>query len=296
MERIRVADLDHEYRRQYRVAIGGEFPAGSEALELRRCLGCGLEFYRPGPAGSADFYAALGRSQVYYSSTRWEFGEALRRLPPEPDLVDVGCGDGVFLSLVGGTRKRGLELNPDAVRRARERGLDVREGLLPVLADGSAEYLTMFQVLEHVERPVEVLAETARVLRPGGRLMVAVPNNDAFIGHALHDPLNAPPHHPLRWRAEALRHVPKVAPYDLEELLEEPLAPEHLYNYRRTRFVQALDRVAGRRLPRMRVGGGMSMLRRVANLWTLVSLRVAPRGPSAAGTGFSLLAIYRRRS
>lgn len=294
LESVRVADLDAEYQRQLGVTVRGEFGPGVERLAMVRCGGCGMEYFHPGVAGSAAFYAALGRSQQYYSTTRWEFTETLRRIPAEPDLVDIGCGDGFFLSLVGGTRKRGLELNPDAVRRAREKGLDVREGLLPVLPDASADVLTLFQVLEHVERPVEVLADAARVLRPGGRLFVAVPNNDAYIGQALHDPLNAPPHHPLRWRPAAMRYVPRVAPFELEELLLEPLAPEHRHQYRRAAFVGALGRLLGRRLPIHRTGPGMTLLRRVANVWTSLSLRVAAV-PSSPGTGFSVLAIYRRR-
>lgn len=296
MERIRVADLDSEYRRQLGVPVLGEFPAGLTEIRWLQCGHCALGYYDPGVAGSAGFYAALGRSQQYYSTTRWEFTETLKRLPAEPDVVDIGCGDGFFLSLVGGVRKRGLELNPDAVRRAREKGLDVREGLLDVLPDSSADALTMFQVLEHVERPAEVLRDAARVLRPGGRLFIAVPNDEAYIGRTLHDPLNAPPHHPLRWRAAALRHVPKIAPLDLVELDAEPLAPEHLHPYRRTQFVDAVGRLLGNRIPIYRVGPGMTLLRRVANLWTAISLKLAPGRPSEPGTGFSVMAIYRKRA
>lgn len=293
-ERIRVSDLDAEYRRQLKVAVADEFPVGTKELTWRACRCCGLGYFDPPVAGSSKFYADLGRGQQYYSTTRWEFSETLKRLSSDPDLVDIGCGDGFFLSLVAGTRKRGLEFNPDAVRRAREKGLDVREGLLSSLPDGSADVVTMFQVLEHVREPAEVLRDAARVLRPGGRLFVAVPNDESYIGRALHDPLNAPPHHPLRWRASALRHVPRVVALQLEELLAEPLAAEHLHPYRRTAFVGGVERWLGRRLPLYRVSPAMVWLRRIANVWTAVSLKVAPRGPTEPGTGFSIMAVYRK--
>ncbi len=294
LERIRVEHLDHEYQRQLGVRVRAEFPSGLDELTMRRCRGCGLEFYEPGVAGSSRFYEDIARSQQYYSTARWEFHETLRRLPPDPDLLDVGCGDGFFLSLVKGGRRRGLELNPEAVRKARAKGLEVEEALLPAVPAGDADIITLFQVLEHVEDPVGVLGQAARVLRPGGRLFVAVPNNDAYIGRALQDPLNAPPHHPLRWRPDALRQVPKHAPFALEELLLEPLAPEHLYSYRRTQCVTALGRCLGRTLPRYRVSVGMTLVRRLANLWALAAVRLRPVPPGGAGLGFSVMAVYRK--
>lgn len=297
-EHIRLADLEHEYRRQLGVSILAEFAPGTTEILLRRCRGCGLEYYDPGVAGSAAFYAALSRNEQYYSTTRWEFTETLRRLPQEPDrveVVDVGCGDGFFLSLVPGKRKRGLELNPAAVQRARAKGLDVREGLLSDLPEQSADVITLFQVLEHVPRPVEVLRDAARALRPGGRLFIAVPNNDGYMGYTQHDVLNAPPHHPLRWRGEALRYVERVTPFALEELLAEPLAPEHLFNYRRARFVRGVSRLLGGRPLRYRVSPFTVFVRKLANAWTLASLRVTKARPSEPGSGASSLAIYRLR-
>ncbi len=294
LERIPRRDLEHEYRRQMSVSVEREFPRDVEELRLRRCGRCGLEYFDPLIAGSAEFYAGLSLDDRYYSSTRWEFTEALKRLPPDPDLVDVGCGDGFFLRLVPGERRRGIELNPEAARRARESGLRVEEIRLESLPAESADFVTMFQVLEHVPNPLEVLRAVERVLRPGGKLLVAVPNNDTWVGRAPPNPLNAPPHHPLRWRADALRHVSRVAALELEELLEEPLAPEHLFPYRRSEFIAMLGRVSGRSAPRYGLTRGGVMARRLSTVWAKLSVKLAPRGPRTPGTGHSVMAIYRK--
>jgi SAM-dependent methyltransferase len=286
--------LDREYRRQLNVSIHSEFPQGTRHVLLQRCEDCGLEHYDPPVAGSAAFYQALSRIAGYYCGRRWEFEETLRRLPPDPDLVDVGCGDGVFLAMVSGSRKRGLELNPEAVARARGRGLNVKEGLLGDLQNESTDILTLFQVLEHVPRPHEVLQEAARVLRPGGQLYVAVPNNDGWMGNAPHDVLNAPPHHPLRWRVEALRNIARIAPFRVEEILEEPLAPEHVFKYRQAQFRSSIGRLLGRRLPLYDVDAGGRWIRRLSSAWAMAAARLVPQPRGGPGSGASLLAILRK--
>lgn len=289
-----MADLDHEYRRQLGLGVLDQFAPSTRDLRLWRCASCGLEHFQPLVAGSSGFYAALGRAQQYYSTTRWEFTETVRRLPPDPDLLDVGCGDGFFLSMVSGTRRRGIEFNPDAAQRARDKGLQVALTRLEDVPAASADQVTLFQVLEHTPDPRGFLAAAARVLRPGGRLFVAVPNNDTWVGEGPSNPLNAPPHHPLRWRAEALRYAARLVDLRLEELLAEPLAPEHLYAYRRTRFLSGLGRLFGWQPPRYRLTTTSVALRKVANLWTEVSVRLAPGCPKTPGTGHSCLAIYRK--
>lgn len=294
LEEIPLTALDGEYRRQLGVSVVEEFAAGLSALQLYRCELCGLEYFDPLVAGSSGFYARLGGDRQYYSKTRWEFTETWRRLDENPDLIDVGCGDGFFLQSVKGTRRRGIEYNPDAARRAREAGLAVEECLVEDLPAESAEVVTLFQVLEHVTQPRDVLRSVERVLRPGGRLFVAVPNNDGWVGRAPCNPLNAPPHHPLRWRGQALRWVPRETGLILEELMEEPLAPEHLHPYRRARFLRWMAASLGGELPRYGAGSRSVWLRRMATVATEISLRCSRRLPGQPGTGHSIMAVYRK--
>src|SRR5438876_553064 len=70
-----------------------------------------------------------------------------------------------------------------AVMRVRAIGLAAHVGTLPCPLWSSAcfEAITMWQALEHVHQPLEVLRAAYRLLTPGGRLVVAVPN---FAGWA----------------------------------------------------------------------------------------------------------------
>jgi 2-polyprenyl-3-methyl-5-hydroxy-6-metoxy-1,4-benzoquinol methylase len=108
---------------------------------------------------------------------------AISALEPRSRAIDVGCGSGWFAGALAdeGFSVVGVEVAEEPVRRARARFPDleflvVREGELP-FADGSFDGAWMGEVLEHVQDGLGLLAEVARVLRPGGRVAVSTPDH-----------------------------------------------------------------------------------------------------------------------
>jgi SAM-dependent methyltransferase len=99
-------------------------------------------------------------------------------------LLDVGAGIGAFLALardVAGWQIEGTEVSDSAVRIARERhGVNLRGGQLEEidLPLASCDVVTLWHVLEHVPSPMTTLRRCHELLRPGGVLMIAVPNDD----------------------------------------------------------------------------------------------------------------------
>jgi len=104
---------------------------------------------------------------------------ALRGLPPGR-AVDVGCGRGDLAGLLveRGWRMTGIEPSPAACRTARARGVDAREGTLGdvTLESGAYDAAIFRHSLEHTDDVPRDLMATVRALRPGGLLLVTVPN------------------------------------------------------------------------------------------------------------------------
>jgi 2-polyprenyl-3-methyl-5-hydroxy-6-metoxy-1,4-benzoquinol methylase len=102
-------------------------------------------------------------------------------------LLDVGCGDGAFLSLARacGWDVVGLDPDPEAAANASRQGLTVHQGGIEYFQgqSGLFDVITLNHVIEHVHEPVEVLKACRTLLKPGGRLWLETPNIDGF-GHA----------------------------------------------------------------------------------------------------------------
>lgn len=122
-----------------------------------------------------DHRKALARRQI----------GRLARFATPGRLVDVGATAGFFVraAVDSGWDASGVELSADTARLAAERyGIDVFCGTLadaPVAA-ASLDAMTMWDVLEHVERPREELQRAATLVREGGILGISTPNIDGW--------------------------------------------------------------------------------------------------------------------
>ena len=95
-------------------------------------------------------------------------------------VLDAGCGLGLYVQRFAelGARACGVDIDPDKVRQARQRRLDVCVASAEALPMVSATIDIVFshEVLEHVGDDRDAVTEAYRVLRPGGHLVLFVPN------------------------------------------------------------------------------------------------------------------------
>lgn len=166
-------------------------------------------------------FAALEKTHWWFLVRRSLVLDQARRWAPRPAarLLEVGCGTGATLRglvpLFAGARVTGVEPVAAARRVAAAAGCDVAPGSfeqLPVAAS-SVDMLLALDVLEHLEDDGAGLAEAARALRSGGRLLVTVPAVPALWGP--HDELN---HHRRRYTRAMLCDRVVIAGFRVERV------------------------------------------------------------------------------
>lgn len=188
---------------------------GAKTYRLLRCPDCTVVFSEPRQAVGADWYAASaplrGLEERPAPDTDRRFREFFSDKLPPGRLLDVGCGDGGFLTLAvkQGFTVTGFDYDERVAAQARAQGLaDVSAMEFSAFIAGRrpAEFdaATLFDVLEHTPEPAWFLGRIKTLLKPGAYLAVTLPNGLRPLpwGREEHD---YPPHHFTRWTPEALK-------------------------------------------------------------------------------------------
>jgi len=222
------------------LTVPGSDPALPGDYELARCRSCGTAVTLAAAPAQAHEAGAYGGgaprgsrllAPLLRAFDRRRLAQLTRAgaLPPGR-LLDIGAGRGRFVAQAraAGWYAHGIEPSRRGVEGARALGIELLAGGIddvPV-PPGSLDAATLWHVLEHVDEPGAALARIASWLRPGGMLLVGVPNLasvQARLGAARWYHLDVPRHrtHFTVTGLEALLRTHGLEPVSTRHVLAE---------------------------------------------------------------------------
>ncbi len=204
--------------------------------DIYSCKSCKLIFVWPLPENTAHIYggdyfkgAQKGFGYVDYDQDKPAMLSAFNRcldkiekvLPEKGNLLDIGAATGYFIKIAEnrGWSGEGLEISQYAVDRARQKNLNVRQGLLSaaVYQPESFGLVTLWDVIEHLPDPNSDLLRVFNILKHGGVAAINTPDSSSFFakltGKNWH--LLVPPEHLVYFNPDNLSGLLKKSGFEV---------------------------------------------------------------------------------
>lgn len=143
---------------------------------------------------------------------------------PNGKLLDIGCGNGRFLSVMEmlGWEVYGIE--PDSGSRQQTNYL-TEAVVYPSLQDAkfpaeSFDIITMNHVFEHISDPLKLLQQCYQLIKPGGKIAICVPNWKAFSHQIFGQYWYAlePPRHLIMYEPTTLKNIVEKAEFSVDKV------------------------------------------------------------------------------
>lgn len=214
IDSFEVEKIIESYKSIYKIDVSPYF-GNQHELALYECSSTGLKFFHPSSlAGDEVFYQALEDLPFYYADWKWDYEKGITLIENGSNVLDIGCGRGAFLEKLK-TEKNctvtGLEFNPSAIEVLKQKNINAFQKTIESFAlnnPNSFDVVCFFQVLEHIVDVKSFLTAAIEVLKPNGKMIIAVPYNKPYMyGNNKYETLNLPPHHMGWWDENSLQKI-----------------------------------------------------------------------------------------
>jgi 2-polyprenyl-3-methyl-5-hydroxy-6-metoxy-1,4-benzoquinol methylase len=212
--------LDEEFiKKRLSNHFQSEIPESVEILEysLMECSNCSFEFANPLIEGSESFYNWVTSQDNYYPANRWEHSKVAEIIEDVPNLniLDIGCGDGIFFDVLKKKKKTGnftgVDLTHTSIQECLRKGYESHCMTVSEFKEKNPHsyfnYVVSFHCLEHIANPLKFMKALISLLAPNGFIFISTPYSPMTIELKWFDILNNPPHHMGRWNSKAYEEL-----------------------------------------------------------------------------------------
>jgi 2-polyprenyl-3-methyl-5-hydroxy-6-metoxy-1,4-benzoquinol methylase len=217
------------YQQKYGLNVS-RFFSEHKKIGVYQCLDSHYIFYYPFVVGDSAFYEDLEKFDWYYKTEKWDYDFSEKYIKDGSEVLEIGSGFGFFLKKLRAKNciTESVELNQSAAKKLEEEGFTVHctafEDFSAANPDKKYDYICAFQLMEHIPNVGDFLSLYAKHLKPGGKLIIGVPNNKSILLSYKSNTLNLPPHHAGLWTEEFFAKIPSIFPeFTLEGVHYEPI-------------------------------------------------------------------------
>ena len=166
---------------------------------LSQCKKCGFVFAKKIPSDKEleEHYKGYGRNDYLSPITIKRYNELLNTFEEfrkTNKILDVGCGIGYFLEVAKerGWDVYGTEYTDEAIQICSSKGINMQKGILSSGNYQNEEFdiITSFEVIEHINNPIDELTNFYKVLRKGGLVYLTTPNFNSLLRYRLKSEYN----------------------------------------------------------------------------------------------------------
>lgn len=182
------------------VMVCEDYTVSHELFSIVACPACGFKYTNPRPDENSigkyyesEDYVSHSNSKkgiinsVYHFVREYSLKQKVKMinsLSAKGHLLDIGCGTGEFLATAAkdGWKVQGIEPNDKARNQAIQNhklAVGTPESIKDLQAN-SYDVISMWHVLEHVHQLNERLEEISKLLKVGGKAVIAVPNHASY--------------------------------------------------------------------------------------------------------------------
>lgn len=209
---------------------------GQNTCEVVQCDKCSFCYSNPYIAGDERFYS-LAYVRSGYPTWKWEFQQTYdvlnKSVRSGAKLLEIGAGDGAFVRRIAENilPKENIlctEFSEYGRRQIEKFGVkclseDVRN-LSNAELEGSIDVVCMFQVLEHMDKLEALFKKLNWLIKKGGSLFIAVPNQSRIEFNELNGALlDMPPNHIGRWNKKCFDEIGRQNGFHVEDYQVEKM-------------------------------------------------------------------------
>ena len=242
--------------------------------------------FMPKICGDSKFYSALNNKISYYDDEKFEFIYASKILKRDSKILDIGCGEGAFANHIpDDCFYLGTDFSVHAQHKKGTNKLLTNKLLSEIYSEKGQffDIITIFQVIEHVANPYELINDALKLLKPNGRIIITAPNAESYLGNSYNNILDYPPHHVSRWDTRSMKTLSSSFNLSDQKIKFESLRKEHARYYMHQKLLNIFFK--GDNIP-MRTDLKFRLISKI--LW-IIAYIIKPRNSRSKIKGHTIL-------